>query len=81
MKQQYTSFKEIDERLKILRLQREIYKESLKLDLSNAKTNLNPVQMITAANLGWKRVLIDFAIKKGLQGLHKMRRKELSEQA
>ena len=76
MKQQYTSLKEIDDRLKILSLQRKIYKESLKLDFNKAKNYLNPGQMNSNANIRWKRILIDFVIKKGLQGLHNLRHKK-----
>ena len=79
MTQRYSSFSEIDKHLKVLRLKREIHKESLKLDLNRVKTDLNPVQMFAKASIGWKQELINFAINKGLQGLHKLRRKELTE--
>tara|TARA_R110000765_G_scaffold272736_1_gene371396 strand:- start:981 stop:1238 length:258 start_codon:yes stop_codon:yes gene_type:complete len=38
----YTSFEEIDKRLKILELQREINQESLKLNIQNARVDLVP---------------------------------------
>ncbi len=38
----YSSFEEIDTRLKILELQREIDQESLKLNVQNAKVDLVP---------------------------------------
>lgn len=38
----YTSFEEIDKRLKILELQREIDQESLKLNVQNARVDLVP---------------------------------------
>lgn len=38
----YTSFEEIDKRLKVLELQREISKESLKLMVHNARVDLIP---------------------------------------
>ena len=79
MIKQYNSFSEIDKHLKILRLQREIYKESLKLDINKAKTRLHPLQMVETVSQEWKQLVLNFAIKKGLQGLHKLRRKELSE--
>lgn len=42
----YNSFEDIDNRLKILKLQSEIDKESLKLHLKNAKTSLNPINIL-----------------------------------
>lgn len=36
----YNSFEEIDNQLRILRLQKQIYKEGLKLSLKNSKFNL-----------------------------------------
>ncbi|MBJ2175692.1 hypothetical protein JBL43_15675 [Aureibaculum sp. A20] len=36
----YTSFEEIDEQLKILSLQKNIYKELIKLNLKSTKNNL-----------------------------------------
>ncbi|MDF4204262.1 DUF6327 family protein [Maribacter sp. SA7] len=44
MSKQYHSFEEIDERLKVLNLQRLIAQESIKLQLNNAKTDLVPQQ-------------------------------------
>ena len=38
----YTSFEEIDEQLKILSLQKNIYKELIKLNLKSSKNNLKP---------------------------------------
>ncbi len=79
MIKQYNSFSEIDKHLKILRLQREIDKESLKLGINKAKTRLHPVQMVEAVSQEWKQLVLNFAIKKGLQWLHKLRRKEIFE--
>ncbi|SNR39738.1 hypothetical protein SAMN04488009_1369 [Maribacter sedimenticola] len=42
MTKAYTSFKEIDNRLKVLELQREINKENLKLLAHHAKVDLVP---------------------------------------
>ncbi|WP_299107710.1 DUF6327 family protein [uncultured Winogradskyella sp.] len=39
----YNSFNEIDNQLKILSLQKQIYKEGLKLSLKNSKLNLKPL--------------------------------------
>jgi hypothetical protein len=38
----YNSFEEIDNQLKILSLQKQIYKEHLKLSLKSTKLNLKP---------------------------------------
>ena len=42
----FTSFAEIDERLKILRLQKEIDQESIKFNWNKTKTSLNPTNML-----------------------------------
>jgi hypothetical protein len=43
---QYNSFEEIDQRLKILKLKREIDKESLKLNWKNSKASLYPINVL-----------------------------------
>lgn len=82
MTKQYKSFDEIDERLKILNLQREIYKESLKLDLNKAKTHLFPAHL--ANGLGGmgllQKLALSFVAKKLLQRLRSRKQKELIEQ-
>ena len=45
MSKQYHSFEEIDERLKVLNLQRLIAQESIKLQFNSAKTDLVPHQL------------------------------------
>ncbi|CAZ97984.1 DUF6327 family protein [Zobellia galactanivorans] len=75
MTKKYSSFSEIDHDLKILRLQREIAKESLKLDLKITKDHLEPRQMIQTASFDIKRSLIDFALSKGLEWLRRLGRK------
>ncbi|WP_282050530.1 DUF6327 family protein [Maribacter aquivivus] len=45
MSKQYHSFEEIDERLKVLNLQRLIAQESIKLQFNSAKTDLVPQQL------------------------------------
>ncbi|MCG2459215.1 DUF6327 family protein [Flavobacteriaceae bacterium F89] len=47
---QFTSFDEIDERLKILKLQREIDQESIKLNWNRTKSGLNPANIL--GNIG-----------------------------
>ena len=43
---QYTSFEEIDRDLKILKLQNEIDKEEVKINIHHTKEALSPVSMI-----------------------------------
>ena len=50
MIKQYNSFEEIDNRLKILKLQREINKESLKLNLKHSKIDLTSLNVISSFN-------------------------------
>jgi len=45
MSNQYHSFKEIDERLKLLNLRRQIDQESIKLQFNQTKTDLVPRQI------------------------------------
>ncbi|MGO4919631.1 hypothetical protein [Maribacter spongiicola] len=45
MSKQYHSFEEIDDRLKVLNLQRLIAQESIKLQFNSAKTDLVPRQL------------------------------------
>ncbi len=64
----YNSFNEIDQRLKILKLQREIYKESIKFNLHNAKTNLYPTRHIGSLAGLLQKIALTLVIKK-LSGL------------
>jgi hypothetical protein len=50
MIKQYNSFEEIDNQLKILKLQREINKESLKLNLKHSKIDLTSLNVISSFN-------------------------------
>lgn len=60
----YSSFTEIDERLRILRLQREISKESLKLHLNSAKTIVSPARLVGGFSGIVQKLVLTFAIKK-----------------
>ena len=60
----YHSFDEIEEQLKILRLQREIDKETLKLHLSNAKATLSPTQFFGGASGILKKYILVLFIKR-----------------
>lgn len=79
MKKEYRSFKEVDTRLKILKLQREIDQESLKLHYYRVKTDLTPLNLIKSvgANIGpsgaWKNLLVAYFTKKVLGFIRKMR--------
>lgn len=43
---QFKSFDEIDERLKVLKLQKEIDQEGIKLNWNRSKTSLNPTHIL-----------------------------------
>ena len=62
MIRQYHSFEEIDTQLKVLKLQREIYVESLKLKLHGAKANLLPSKLLEGLSGTIKRTVLTFAI-------------------
>ncbi|MCJ7465927.1 MAG: DUF6327 family protein [Maribacter sp.] len=73
MRRQYQSFEEIDERLKLLKLQRQINIESLKLNLNTAKSNLLPANILAnllpanilgGASIFVQKIILTFLIKK-----------------
>lgn len=64
---QYSSFEEIDYRLKILSLQREIDKESLKLNLNRLKFDLYPSRFIVGLKEIVQRSLISLVATKLLK--------------
>ena len=64
MGKQYNSFKEIDERLLVLKLQRKIEIESLKLNINQAKTSLRPLQLAGNLKGSIQQMLLIYAIKK-----------------
>ncbi|MCM4167861.1 hypothetical protein KCTC52924_01324 [Arenibacter antarcticus] len=63
----FTSFEEIDHKLKILRLQREIEMEQIKLHLNGAKNNLLPTALVGGVGRWSKRLLITFISRKILR--------------
>lgn len=63
MIKQYNSFEEIDNRLKILNLQRKIDKENLKLNLKSSKIDLSPSVIIDDFNSFIQKKIINWAIK------------------
>jgi hypothetical protein len=70
MKREYSSFEEVDTRLKILKLQREISLESLKIHYYRARTDLAPLNLIKSlgSNIGttggWKNLIVAYFVKK-----------------
>ena len=78
----YSSFEEIDTRLRVLELQREIDKENLKLNLNSAKTNLLPSQLRSGLGLSdtLKKLALTFVLKKVLKRFKDRRDERLLEQ-
>jgi len=64
MGKQYNSFKEIDERLMVLKLQRKIEIESLKLNINQVKANLRPLQLAGNLKGSIQQMLLFYAIRK-----------------
>jgi len=81
----YTSFEEIDNRLKILELQREINQEVLKLNIQNARVDLVP--RLIRNNLGTnftkndtlKSLFITFISSKALNFIRSKRRSRIRD--
>ena len=78
----YSSFEEIDTRLRVLELQREIDKENLKLNLNSAKTNLLPSQLRSGLGLSdtLKKLALTFVLKKVLKRFKDRRDERLLKQ-
>jgi len=85
MPREYKSFEEIDKHLSVLKLQREIDQESLKLNFYQAKVDLAPSKLLQGLGTTftesrtWKNVLVLFITKKVLGLLRKSRQKEIQE--
>jgi hypothetical protein len=75
MTKQYSSFTEIDQDLRILQLERNIAKESLKLNLKITKNHISPAKVIDSASFNVKQFVIDFALNKALYWLKHLRNK------
>jgi len=67
MMKNYSSFTEIDHRLKILILQREIDKESLKLNLKRLKIDLYPSHFMDGVKEIIQKSLISLVVTKLLK--------------
>ena len=63
----YKSFTEIDQDLKILKLQQEIDRENLKLTFRTAKSNLYPTNMLGGLGGIIKKLAISMIAKKLLK--------------
>lgn len=79
MTKRYRSFEEINARLKVLKLLREIDTENLKLHVNRAKTNFYPPQLLGGVSNTIQQVMLTFAIKKLSRIFHRSRPKEISE--
>lgn len=66
-KPSFNSFDEIDQKLKILKLQREIDKEQLKLHINNVKTTFYPTNLLGGASGIAQKLIISFVVKKLLR--------------
>ena len=66
---QYTSFKEIDRDLKILKLQRQIEEEKVKLALQNTKEELYPSNILGGLAPLIQKLAISLIAKKLLKKL------------
>ncbi|WP_051254402.1 DUF6327 family protein [Arenibacter latericius] len=64
MKKQYSSFSDIDEQLRILKLKREIDSENIRLHLNRAKMDVSPSRLVDNASVALQKNLITFAIQK-----------------
>lgn len=60
----FNSFDEIDQRLKILKLQREIDREQLKGHLNNAKSSFYPTRLLGGLGGITKKLLFSFVANK-----------------
>ncbi|MEJ1221462.1 DUF6327 family protein [Sediminicola sp. 1XM1-17] len=63
----YSSFEEIDERLKILRLQKDISRESLRFNIKKSKETFYPTHIFGEFSGVLQKVLLGFILKKVLK--------------
>jgi hypothetical protein len=66
MIKRYSSFEEVDQQLKILRLQRDISSERIKLDFNQSLTHFNfyPIRLIEGIGTALQKLVVIFALKK-----------------
>lgn len=63
----YSSFEEIDERLKILKLQKDISRESLRFNIKKSKETFYPSHVLGEFSGVIQKVLLGFVLKKVLK--------------
>lgn len=63
----YTSFEEIDRDLRILRLQREIHLEHLKLSVQEAKSSLSPSNLLGGMSGIFQKIIASLLVKRLLK--------------
>lgn len=66
-KQIFTSFDEIDQQLAILKLQREIDREQLRLHVNRIKANFYPTNLLGGVGGIAQKLIISFVAKKILK--------------
>jgi hypothetical protein len=69
----YNSFKEIDERLKVLKLQKEITGEQFKLDVHKFKNTIHPANLKSGFSGFMQITLLSFVTKTLIRVLRKYR--------
>ncbi|MCB0371421.1 MAG: hypothetical protein KDD31_00260 [Muricauda sp.] len=67
IRKQYSSFEDIEQDLKILKLQRQIDEEKLKLSFENTKKELYPVNILGGVAPILQKIAISLVAKKVLQ--------------
>jgi hypothetical protein len=60
----FDSFDEIDQKLRVLKLQREIDKEQIKLHINSAKANFYPTNLLGGVSGIVQKLIISFVVKK-----------------
>lgn len=69
----YSSFKEIDERLKVLKLQKEIAGEQFKLDVHKFRNTVHPANLLSGFSGFVQITLLSFVTKTLIKVLRKYR--------
>ncbi|MFD2604615.1 DUF6327 family protein [Euzebyella marina] len=66
----YTSFKEIDQDLKILKLQQEIERENMKLSFNTAKSSLYPTNLLGGVGGVLQKLIMSLVARKVMKKFH-----------
>ncbi|PKA98270.1 hypothetical protein B0O79_1955 [Flavobacteriaceae bacterium MAR_2009_75] len=67
---QYTSFEQIDQDLKILKLQQDIDRENLKLKFNETKTSLYPTNLLGGVGGVIQKLVISLIASKFMKKFH-----------